>query len=181
MSKIKISRKGIELAFIDVQNYSRVQGFNKFFDFFVIRNVSHLLTEVQAMDELKKKSIPPARITEFETKRNELVEKYCDKDSEGKSISTVQDLGNGKSQSVFTFKNTMQEFTTEFDALKAEYQADADAYDTSLKELDTLMNEEIEIDIAKISFKHIPDNVVIKNILLFINETSEEIDKMLLG
>ena len=181
MSKIKISRKGIELAFIDVQNYSRAQGFNKFFDFFVIRNVSHLLTEVQAMDELKKKSIPPIRITEFETKRNEIVEKYCDKDSDGKSIATVQDIGNGQSQSVFTFKTTMEIFTTEFDTLKAEYQTDIDAYDTSLKEFETLMTEEIEIEIAKISFKHIPDNVVIKNIIPFINETQEEIEKILLG
>lgn len=181
MAKIKISRKGIELAFIDVQNYSRTQGFNKFFDFFVIRNVSHLLTEVQAMDELKKKSIPPERVTEFEKKRTEIVEKYCDKDADGKSVQIVQDLGNGKSQSIFNFTKTMEQFTAEFDALKAEYKADVDAYDASLKELDALMKEEIEIEVTKISFNHVPENLVIKNIMPFFNETTEEIEKILLG
>ena len=181
MANIKISRKGIELAFIDVQSYSRIQGYNKFFDFFVIRNVSHLLTEVQVMDELKKKSIPPERVTEFEKKRTEIVEKYCDKDADGKSIQIIQDLGNGRTQSVFNFTKTMQVFTEDFEALKAEYKADVDAYDASLKELDDLMKEEIEIDITKISFKHVPDNIVIKNIMLFFNETTEEIEKILLG
>ena len=181
MANIKISRKGIELAFIDVSAFSKVQDYNKFFDFFVIRNVSHLLTEVQAMDELKKKSIPPERVTEFEKKRTEIVEKYCDKDADGKSIQIIQDLGNGRTQSVFNFTKTMQVFTEDFEALKAEYKADVDAYDASLKELDDLMKEEIEIDITKISFKHVPDNIVIKNIMLFFNETTEEIEKILLG
>ena len=43
------------------------------------------------------------------------------------------------------------------------------------------MNEEIEIEVTKISFKHVPDNIVIKNIMLFFNETTEEIEKILLG
>ena len=118
MAKIKISRKAIESAFIDISAFSKVQDYNKFFAFFVIRNVSHLLAEVQAMDDIKKKSIPPTHVTEFEAKRSELVEKYCDKDADGKSISVVQDLGNGRSQVVFNFTKTIDQFNKEFAELR---------------------------------------------------------------
>ena len=181
MANIKISRKGIELAFIDVSAFSKVQDYNKFFAFFVIRNVSHLLAEVQAMDDIKKKSIPSVRVTEFEAKRNELIEKYCDKDKDGKSITTTQDLGFGRSQTVFNFSKTAEKFNKEFAKLTETYKVDIDAYDTSIKELETLMNEEIEIEVAKISFKHVPDSVNIKNIMSFFNETPEEIEALLQG
>ena len=52
-------------------------------------------------------------------------------------------------------------------------------FEASVNEFAFLMNEEIEVDVTKISFKHIPDDVNISNILKFIEEPNEEIEKLL--
>ena len=181
MSKIKIKRYEIEKVFQEFDGFCKEPSYNKFFSFFSIRNIQHLLPEANSVNELRKMLLTPDRVKEYEDNRKVLIERYADRDSDGKLIEEELTSPSGLRNMKYTFTKTLKEFEAELKALTEYYKSDLESYDKSIKEYYILMDEEIEIEVAKIAFKNIPDNIDIKNLVPFINESLEEIETLLLG
>ena len=180
MSKIKMSRIQIEKAAVDIDAFSRRTNNNKYFSFFIIRNIHHLMPEIQSINTIRQSMMTSDRIQEYDNKRIAIAEKFCDKNENGKpKLSKELDTFNN-AQNVYTFTPENKAlFAEAFKELTKEYEEDLSEFEASVNEFSFLMNEEIEIDITKISFKHIPDDVNIANIMKFIEESQEDIEKLL--
>lgn len=176
MSKIKLVRRVIDATITTIDKYAKDQSYNKFFAYFAIRNVQHLLPEIESINALKKMLIAPDEVTEFEKLRDELIEKYADRDSDNKLIFIEQN-----DVITYTFTNDKVSFDDGMAVLIEKYKEPVEKHEKSIKEFYELMNEEVEIEVAKISFKHVPDNIDMNIINLFLNETPEEVEKLLLG
>ena len=173
MAKIKISRFNIEKAAAAFEALGKRTNNNKFFSFFIIRNVHHLIPEVQSINTIRNSMSPSDRVVEYEDKRVNLAKSLCEKDENGDPSYTVNEFG--KKAYKFSDENRVI-FNEKFKELSKEYADDLTEFEASVNEFSFLMNEEIEVDINKIAFKYIPDDVDISDIFAFIEEPSEEID-----
>jgi hypothetical protein len=175
-----MSRVAIEKAAVDIDMFSKRANNNKYFSFFVIRNIHHLMPEIQSINAIRQSMMASDRIKEYDTKRIEIVEKFCKKDEQGKPLYIAQVDNFNNVQNVYDFTpENREKFTEEFKILSSEYADDLADFEASVNEFAFLMNEEIEIDIAKISFKNIPEDINISNIIKFIEEPQEEIEKVI--
>lgn len=180
MSKIKMSRLQIEKAAYDIDAFSRRPNNNKHFSFFIIRNIHHLTPEIQSINTIRQSMMASDRIQEYDKKRIELAESLCIKDENGKPKLAREIDAFNNAQNIYNFTAENKEiFAEKFKELSKEYAEDLSEFEASVNEFSFLMNEEIEIDVTKISFKHIPDDISISNILNFIEEPNEEIEKFL--
>jgi hypothetical protein len=175
-----MSRLQIEKAAYDIDVFSRRTNNNKYFSFFVIRNIHHLTPEIQSINTIRQSMMAGDRIQEYDKKRVELAESLCTVDENGKPklVREVDTFNNAQHVYDFTEENR-KAFTEKFKELSIEYADDLTEFEASVNEFSFLMNEEIEIDVTKISFKYIPDDVSITNILKFVDESNEEIEKLL--
>lgn len=180
MSKIKMTRVAIEKAAVDIDAFSKRANNNKYFSFFIIRNIHHLTPEIQSINTIRQSMMASERINEYDAKRIAIAEKWCIKNDKDEPVllSKFDNFNNVQSIYDFTPENR-EKFTEEFKELSSQYAEDIADFEASVNEFAFLMNEEIEIEIAKISFKHIPDDVNITNIIKFIDEPQEEIEKII--
>ena len=180
MSKIKLNRLQIEKAAYDIDAFSRRPGNNKFFSFFIILNIHHLTPEIQSINSIRQSMMAGDRMQEYDDKRIKLAESLCIKDENGKPILSREIDAFNNAQNIYNFTEENKKlFAEKFKELSIEYAEDLAEFEASVNEFAFLMNEEIEVDVTKISFKHIPDDVNISNILKFIEEPNEEIEKLL--
>lgn len=180
MSKIKMSRIAIEKAAMNIDELSKRTNNNKFFSFFIIRNIHHLTPEIQSINSIRQSMMASDRMQEYDEKRLALAESLCVKNADGSPLLVVKTDAFNNLQNVYNFTpENKQKFTEDFKKLSIEYGDEIAEFEASLNEFSFLMNEEIEIDVTKISFKNIPEDIDVLNILDFIEEPKEEIEKLL--
>ena len=180
MSKIKISRYKIEKAAIDIDTFSKRQNNNKYFSYFIIRNIHYLTPEIQSINSIRQSMIPSDNVLEYERKRIELAESFCERtENDEPKMKDIYDGFNNK-QTVYVFSEKNEAlFSEKLKELSKEYSDHLAEFEASVNEFSFLMNEEIEIDVAKISFERIPDDVNITNIIDFIEESKEDIESLI--
>lgn len=180
MAKIKLTRIAIEKAAQQFDVFSKRKNNNKYFSFFIIRNIHHLLAEIQSISTLRQSMVPSERISEYDNKRIKIAERLCKKDTEGRPVYKYSVDNFGNTQPTYTFdEDEQKQFAEELKALSSEYIEDLNEYEASINEFAVLMNEEIEVDITKISFDNIPDDVDITDIINFIEEPKETVEEKL--
>lgn len=147
---------------------------DKRFDFARNRTIDNLTPEVTEIIKARESGIE--RYNEFESKRNELIDKYCLKDENGNFV-------NSGDKYVFNSLEDEKEAYNKLRDLADEYK---DALNERQKEIDIyneIVKEEIEVDIVKTTFKAIPDLVdeaFTKVLRSMIKETDDEIEAMIM-
>lgn len=178
MAKIKLTRVAIEKAAQQFDVFSKRKNNNKYFSFFIIRNIHHLLAEIQSISTLRQSMVPSERISEYDNKRIKIAERLCKKDTEGTPIYKYSNDNFGNTQPSYIFDEMEQkQFADELKQLSTEYIEDLNEYEASVNEFAVLMNEEVEVDVVKISFANIPDDIDITNIIDFIEEPKETLEE----
>lgn len=179
MSKIKISRYKIEKAAVDIDALSRRANNNKYFSFFIIRNIHYLTPEIQSINSIRQSMVPSEAVLEYEDKRIALAESLCEREDDKPKMNTsIDNFGNQQKTYIFNEKNQAI-FSEKLKELSKEYSEPLAEFEASVNEFSYLMNEQIEIDVVKISFKHIPDDINITNIVDFIEESKEEVETLI--
>jgi len=121
--------KGVKFAYALVKNKQKI---NQEFDFIK-----------QTIESNQKE------FAEFDKKRNELCVKFSKKDAKGIAIIENNNfIIEGK-----------EAFNAALDQLKAMLPDEAEKYDTSIKEYESLMNDECKIEFFKIKITDIPSDI----------------------
>jgi hypothetical protein len=177
--KEKLKRRMVYEFFMVVNNFIKEkmkEDVDKRFSYAVHLNLENLESEIKAINEAKK---PSAKYEEYQQKKTMIGEKYSDKDENGKPI-LVESMGN----QIYKVEVNKEEATKEIIKLNEEYSETIKERQKGLKEFQELMEEEVEVDICKISFKYFPDKYNIFDhgiIKLMIKETKEEMEALLLA
>ena len=116
------------------------------FSYILAKNKIALKPEIEILNELKKSS---PDYLEFENKRVELAQKYCDRDSSG----TLKIINNQ-----FVIKEK-QLFEEEIIKLKTEYMKPIENREKQLKEYEVFLNEDIYFTPAKVKFSYLPSQI----------------------
>lgn len=135
----------------------------------IVRNTKKLEEEINIYQELFK---PSEKFLEFEEKRIELCNKFCDKNEEGKPI-----INNGVYQGVD--KNNL--FIVEYERLKNEYVNELKERDDQIKKMNEFLSEEINFDFLKIKLEDVPNDISVDQMavlehFLFEEKQDEKMD-----
>lgn len=111
------------------------------FAYSIKRNIDLLLPEVEAIDKAKLSS---PEYMEYEQKRVDLVKNYAEKDDKGEPI-----IKDNEFQGV-DFSNP--DFVAKYSELNKEYEK-------PLKEINDLLNEEVDVQLYKVNIKDVPNEL----------------------
>lgn len=175
--KIKVSRSKIEELYSMFSSLKEKKFTDKYFSFFIIKNISNLQSEVTSLADLRKTVIPSQKWIDYNSKRESLLTKYTLKNEDGTNAIEIQ----GSNTIIrFVDEESKRLFDYESSTLHETYKDAINEYEAMVTSFLNVFNEEIEQDIMKISFKGLPDDFAIdENIKLFIKESDEEIEKIL--
>ena len=180
MSTINITRIELENAANDIMSFKQRKNNNKYFSFFLIRNIHYLTPEIESINTLKTSISTNKKVQEYDEKRVTLAKSFADKDADGNPVVKIEVTQFGQQNEVFVFSpENEQAFAKELKKLIEEYSEDLAQFEASINELNTIMSESIEIEVSKIAFDKIPDDIDISNIEKFIIEPTDEIQKII--
>lgn len=175
--KQKLKRKTIYEFYMVMNNFIKDKmkdEFDKRFLYGLYRNLEELEPEIKAIDAAKK---PSDKYEEYQNKKTAIGEKHSDRDENGKPI-----LVEGVGGEMYKIEKNKELATQELYSLNEEYSETIRERQKGLKEFMDLMEDEIEIDICKVSFKNFPDkyNIIDHGVVkIMIKETKEEIEALL--
>jgi hypothetical protein len=152
---------GLLMEMKSQKNDKRVQ-------FAVVRNLEYFEPEIKSLREIQKNS---PRFEEYVQKRRELGELYADKDESGQPKIVIVE-----NQQVFQITEKKEEANSKIFELMKEYNDVIEEKNQSIKQLSELMNEEIEVDVCKVSFDFLPEDANYGILKSIIKETPEEIE-----
>lgn len=147
------------------------ESYDKRFIFGVHRTLEYLEPEIKTIQETQKDS---PRDIEFQQKAEQIGMECSDKDENGQPKLTKM---NGAD--VFVIVEKQVEANERMMALREEYKDVIEAKQKILEQLNELLEEEIELEICKVSFAYFPDKYDIVNhkvLKYIIKETIEEIE-----
>ena len=124
---------------------------NKKFQYMVLKNEKTIENELNIFKEMVKFDREAEKL-EFENKRMTLIEKYCNKNEDG-TLKT-------KENRMYDIDDeTIPLFNADFDVIVAEFKDMLDALDANNAKAIELAKEEIEVDLYKIGFDDLPEDV----------------------
>lgn len=147
---MKITRKEV------INLHNTLSGFkgtyNKTFSMYLILNNKKLIPVIQEIQEISKLSIPSEEYMNLQKLELEIVNKYVDKDENGKSVSVGENGFKIREDSIEVYKTEKEKFLEDNKSIIDEFEA--------LKEnVEKLINEEIEVDFILIPFSCIPEEI----------------------
>lgn len=142
---------------------------DKRFKFAVARNLEYFVPEMNAIQETQKES---PEYEEYLDKRRKLGEEFVDRDENGKpKVQLVE------GQEVFIITEKKDEANAKVVELVKEYAEVIEEKKKEISQFNELMEEEIEIDVCKISFEYLPEDADYIKLQSIIKETPEEIEE----
>jgi len=128
------------------------------FSYFIARNKMLLKKEIELLMEVQK---PSDDFLAFDNKRVLLLQKYADKDKNGKTQFCTQ------SNQYFLTTNREQ-FEEEFSKLREEYKDVLDIRDKQMKTFSEMVEEDIQVQLMKIKLSHLPTEIepVVLNVFM---------------
>ena len=116
------------------------------FAYAVVKNRAKVDSIINALYKVKRHS----KEKEFERRRVEICEKYCDKDDDNNPV-LEHDAFQGLQDNA--------DFDTDMDKLRKEFKAVMDHREKEKKVFDARLEEEVEIDIHKVFLDIIPEAI----------------------
>lgn len=148
MTQTLTNKEIIEL-FRGLQSVASVTGGSKW-AYVIAKNLRVLKPEIESLEEAYR---PSDGFMEYEQKRVKLAESHAVKKG-GKPQMRRND--DGIEEYVL---EAMQAFDNEHEALKAEYKEVIEGREAQLKDVETLLNETVEVSLHHIGEEYIPDGV----------------------
>jgi len=164
----------LNMLLIDIVNNKDKEKYDKRFIFGVHRNIENFEPEINAIRETQKE---PDGIQEFQDKLQQIGKECADRDEKGNPKLIKRGINE-----VFDINEKQEEARERTEKLKEEYKEVVKQHQENIRQFNELMNEEIEIDVCKISFNYFPDKYDINDHMILkhlIKETDEEIEAML--
>jgi len=119
------------------------------FAYAVSRNKKSLEEEVKILEEHQ-----PKLNEEFVNKKNEVIQKFAEKDSDGKIIWEDINIGLPKYKKV-----NKKKAETEVEKLSIEYSEDISTFDAKSKEFVAFLDEDYEIELYKVDIDSFPETI----------------------
>jgi hypothetical protein len=124
------------------------------FSFAVVKNLKELQNEIEPLQKITMQSIEENE--KYESERKDIIEKFCEKDEKGKpKIENNQ------------YKippGSMNGFNYEMEQLNVKYPEVKENLDKREKEIQELIQEEIEVKLNKIHLKDLPESLTPKQV-----------------
>lgn len=117
------------------------------FGYAVNKNISIIKPEIEA---LQKVATPAKEFLEFDQKRIDIVKKYAKKDDKGDFIVKDNQYDVGENRELVE---------QEVEALKEENRVVIDARDKQINEYNTLLEEEVKVDLYKVKLESVPKDI----------------------
>jgi NACalpha-BTF3-like transcription factor len=117
------------------------------------KNLDKINQEVKMIENAKRK--PSKRLVEFSDKEIKLVKSFAKKDKEGNFIPSETGEYIILNEDVFN---------VEIAKLKEQYAEEIKEADEIKKDLETLLDEDIKIELYKINFNIIPENITTRQL-----------------
>jgi hypothetical protein len=142
---------------------------NVFFHYILNKNKNLISEELKVLEAVKVN--PNERVIEYEKKRIKICEDFCVKDENGEPA--VLDKGLPTARYDFS-KEDMIKVNDMIDILKVEHSQDLEELDNNRKQFLELLSEEIEIPLSKFKLKHLPQELVGKDVELLFDLIEED-------
>jgi hypothetical protein len=146
--KIKITNEGIVELHNGLMNVGNLTGVK--FSYAVAKNINILKGEVESF---RKAAMPTEIFQTYEKERFENASKHAEKGSDGKALKEVID---GIER--FVIKNK-EEFEKDYKAIREKHKEAIQKREVQLKEMDEIMDEEVEIEVFAIPVSYIPEEI----------------------
>jgi len=117
------------------------------FSYFLAKNKVALKEELDLMEEAQK---PSEAFIAYEQKRVETAQLFSDKDDAGNPK-----VHNGQ----YVIFDKKDEFEKEIKKLKTKFKSAITQRETQVKDYDTLLDEEVELNLTKIRFSQLPGQI----------------------
>jgi len=122
----------------------------------IIQNQNMLKATKEETDMFIK---PNDKLSEFEQKRMDICKKHCDKNEDG-TDKIISVMVNGNPTESFSGLDNNEEFKAEFAELKTEYEEVLKEREEQVKTFEDILNEEIDVNLKKLSVSMLPDEVL---------------------
>lgn len=145
---------------------------DKYFSFHVKRNIDLFKAEIQFINDLLDKlAVIVKSYAEYEKKRHDICEKYCDRNEDGSPLI----INNN-----YTFKPEHATLVMKkIDDLYKSNKSVIEQFKKEVLEIDKIMSESITISISPIPFERIPNDVSYVDFEALIKENLEQIEQIL--
>lgn len=138
------------------------------FHYLMLKNKKLLEPEIES---LQKTNEPPQGKTEFEEKRVKLCKEYAEKDEAGKPKLEDDQFGN---KNFVVPDEAKPEFEEKLAVLKEEYKSAFDEFEKQQKDFLDLLEEEVEIELARIPLSIMPEDIVGTDVELLFDLIDED-------
>jgi hypothetical protein len=137
----------------------------------LLKNINKIEKETE---DIKKIVNPSDRYKEFDKKRIDICQLYCEKDDKGENVKKQIDANNW--EFVFSDENKKM-FDTELETIQEEYKEDIEQFKLQIEDYNKFLQEESKINFHKVSYKELPENISLEimSILEFMLFEDEEI------
>lgn len=125
------------------------------FAYAVARNLQIIKPEVEA---LQKAQEPSEEFTKYDTARAELAKKHAEKDEKGEPKTKI-DPATMRSSYVVEDMKALEE---EVSKLKEEHKEAIEARETQVKEYNTMLEEEVSVELHKLNINELPSDISAK-------------------
>lgn len=146
---------------------------DKRFKFAVCRNLENLEPEMKAIQETQKDN---PKYVEFLEKRQQIGQECADRNENGEPI-----LQTIHGQQIFIIKERKDEANEKINKLNEEYSEVIKEKEEEMKQFRELLEEEISVDMCKVSFDYLPEDADYGKLKYIIKETPEEIEEKYLS
>lgn len=120
---------------------------NTKFAYFVARNLGYLKSEIDALTEAQK---PDEKGQEYEHKRREVITAHAEKNEAGNPV---------ESSPGFLKIPDMAKLSEALKDLDSEYKEVVEALNKQRKEFETILEEEISLELYKIKYENLPEEI----------------------
>jgi len=164
---IKLTKKQVIDLYQSLVSVGSLKGVQ--FAYAVAKNLSIIEPEIEA---IRKANIPSDKFNEYDKKRIELAEKHSEKVN-GKAEKIMK---NGVE--VYNVKDEAK-FVEELKKLQSEYEVAITEREAQMKDIDKLLEEEIELLVHTVDIQHIPSDIQAKqmtDIFLMVDESKKVVN-----
>lgn len=136
-------------------NISELDIWNSKFKYFIWKNKKIILDELEIIE---KTLVVSEKYKEYDLKRVEICKTYSNKDEKWEAIMINK---------LFDI-NDFEWLEKDLLGLQEEYKTDLEEYKVKLEDYEKLLNEETKVELVKIDFENIPDDINQSTLDVFI-------------
>ena len=151
---MKITRKKAIELYNTLSSFKGV--YNKSFSMYIILNVKKMRSTMEEIEEMRKSSAPSPEYVELQQKEIDMLNKYCDRDENRNPIQLSPNRYKINPE-------LLEEYKIEKEKLMKDNEEILREYDSIQENINTLLEEEVEIDFIKIPFDCVPEDISVND------------------